>query len=286
MGRRFCFRLPDRRWYNAPNGARGLEGLGAPLLAERTILMHAASAPILVLWIEGTRRKTPPWAERVARRGFKLARARSGREGLALLSQVYPEVAVINAIAFNSSGRRLSRMLRDQAPQLPQLLLTEKVLPLEALVADVVLTPPFTARKIVNRLRRLLVLAEGRHCLEVGPLRLDLDNRRLYCHGREFDLTPRLTRLLRVLMENAGYVVPRDVLFRKVWQTDYLGDTRTLDVHISWLRRILEEDPRRPQLLRTVRGRGYLLNVYDGNDQPPRVRPCDGTDFDTIPIVE
>jgi len=251
--------------------------------------MNASSPPAvaLVLWLENTRRKTPDWAAAVQRRGFQVLVVRTGREGVEQLAVAYPEVVVINAISFNSSGRRLSRTMRQHAPQLPQLLLTDKPLPPQALAADVVLTPPFTARKIVNRLRRLLALAEGRHCLKVGPLRLDLDNRRLYCNGREHDLTPRLTRLLRVLMEHAGYVVPREVLFRKVWQTEYTGDTRTLDVHISWLRRVLEEDPRHPRWLRTVRGRGYLLDVYDGAAQPPRVRPCDGSDdFDTIPIIE
>ncbi len=244
-------------------------------------------AKALVLWVESTRRRTEPWAQAVARRDFRVLVVRTGREGVEQLSQAYPDITVINALSFNSSGRRLSRLLRQHAPQLPQLLLTDKVLPPSALAADVVLTPPFTARKIVNRLRRLLALAESRRCLEIGPLRLDLDNRRLYLDGREHDLTPRLARLLRVLMENAGYVVPREVLFRKVWQTEYTEDTRTLDVHISWLRRVLESDPRRPRWLRTVRGRGYILDVYEGQDKPPRVRPCDGSDaFDTIPIVE
>jgi DNA-binding response OmpR family regulator len=81
------------------------------------------------------------------------------------------------------------------------------------------------------------------------------------CQGRETHLTPRLVELLQILMQHPGEVIERDGLFRQVWKTEYTRDTRTLDVHISWLRRVLEADPRRPRFLKTIRGVGYRLDV-------------------------
>ena len=97
--------------------------------------------------------------------------------------------------------------------------------------------------------------------MQAGSISLDLERNMVHSKSKETTLTPRLVHLLKVLMERAGEVVARDDLFRKVWKTEYIGDTRTLDVHISWLRRAIEEDPRNPQLLKTIRGVGYRLDV-------------------------
>ena len=97
--------------------------------------------------------------------------------------------------------------------------------------------------------------------IHVGSIRLDLDRKRVRCHGREATLTPRLTHLLKTLMEHPGEALEREYLFRIVWNTEYMGDTRTLDVHISWLRRAIEENPRKPRLLKTIRGVGYRLDA-------------------------
>jgi DNA-binding response OmpR family regulator len=97
--------------------------------------------------------------------------------------------------------------------------------------------------------------------IHVGPLRLDVEQRRVRCLGKNSKLTPRLTSLLQLLMDKHGEVVEREALFKKVWETNYTGDTRTLDVHISWLRRAIELDPLKPKFLKTIRGVGYRLDV-------------------------
>ena len=79
--------------------------------------------------------------------------------------------------------------------------------------------------------------------------------------GRSTKLTPRLVTLLQILMEHHGEVVERESLFKRVWETNYTGDTRTLDVHISWLRRAIELDPLHPKFLKTIRGVGYRLDL-------------------------
>ena len=97
--------------------------------------------------------------------------------------------------------------------------------------------------------------------VEAGPIKLDVERNQVQCEEKEARLTPRLVSLLKILMRHPGEVLEREDLFRKVWNTEYTGDTRTLDVHISWLRRAIEEDPRNPHLLKTIRGVGYRLDI-------------------------
>ena len=120
---------------------------------------------------------------------------------------------------------------------------------------------PFTIRKLVNRIKAL-VPEESNDVIQAGALAIYPELRMVRCNdGDPKRLTPRQFALLKILMEHPGEIIKRDHLFRKVWQTDYVEDTRTLDVHINWLRKKIEEDPRNPQLLKTIRGVGYRLDV-------------------------
>ena len=112
-------------------------------------------------------------------------------------------------------------------------------------LANVVLTLPFTLQKLMNRIRPLLP-AEQKDLLQVGTLQLDPVQRWVRIGNRQTSLTPRLVILLKILMEHPGEVIEREYLFRTVWDTAYTEDTRTLDVHVSWLRRAIEDDPRKP----------------------------------------
>ena len=109
-------------------------------------------------------------------------------------------------------------------------------------------------------MKRLRPLPD-RNWRRIGPLRFSAKQRRVQCWNGEKRLTPKETRLLQVLINRAGSTVSRKYLINHVWETDYLGDTRTLDVHISWLRRAIEKNPLHPRLLLTVRGEGYLLDL-------------------------
>ncbi len=126
---------------------------------------------------------------------------------------------------------------------------------------------PFTIQKLLNRLNPY-VTANKEKILQAGPIRLDLEQRWVYCRGRRARLTPQLFALMEMFMRHAGVVISREELFTKLWETDYLGDTRSLDVHISWLRQAIEKDPRNPVFLRTERGVGYRLQV----EKPTRPR--------------
>lgn len=125
---------------------------------------------------------------------------------------------------------------------------------------DITLTLPFTIQKLINRIKPLLP-GEGKDVLHMGPIWLDLEHKRVRCMNNSGKLTPHLVKLLKLLMDHPGEVIERDALFKHVWETEYTVDTRTLDVHISWLRKIIEVDPRHPRFIITSRGVGYRLDV-------------------------
>jgi len=161
-----------------------------------------------------------------------------------------------------TTGVRICRALRENRRSLPIILIYDegKELSVDDVAANEVLALPFTVRKLNNRIKSLLPL-QSKNCLKAGTIQLDLEQHQVRCQGRKTHLTPRLTHLLAVLMREPGTVVNRDDLFREVWETDFIEDTRTLDVHISWLRKALEKDPRKPKFLKTLRGVGYRLDV-------------------------
>jgi DNA-binding response OmpR family regulator len=131
---------------------------------------------------------------------------------------------------------------------------------LENSCSDQVLRLPFTLQKLLNRLRPYMSINENKK-LECGPIKLDLKERWVHCNGKQTRLTPRLFLLMETLMHHPGEVLQREELFKKIWETDYLGDLRSLDVHISWLRQAVEDDPRNPRYIQTERGIGYRLEI-------------------------
>jgi DNA-binding response OmpR family regulator len=214
-----------------------------------------------ILWIEGRRAESPSFIPSVRKKGYYVDIVPTGTAALERLSGISPDLVVINAASMRTSGKRICRSLRTSIKNLPIILITSTdQSAVEDTNATVVLHLPFTSRKLLNRIVRLLP-GDGNKTLDAGPIHLDLELRRVKCKGREARLTPRLTQILEMLMRRHGEVVQREELFRKVWSTEYTGDTRTLDVHISWLRQAIEQDPRNPEYLKTIRGVGYRLDV-------------------------
>ncbi|MBN2385912.1 MAG: response regulator transcription factor [Anaerolineales bacterium] len=214
-----------------------------------------------LLVVEGKHSDYPAFVPALRRKGFDVEAVSRGNEALKLLAGRNSfQAAVVNAASLRSSGKRICQALHAAAENLPVLLVLDQECEVEKAAADVVLILPFTAQKLVNRIRHVLP-GEGGQSLHVGPIRLDLETRVVRVLGRKTRLTPRLVRLLRSLMENHGAVVERRALFSQVWETDYTDDTRTLDVHVSWLREAIEPNPKKPKFLKTVRGVGYRLDI-------------------------
>lgn len=213
-----------------------------------------------VLIVEGKHADVPSFAADVQKKGLNVVSVSNGGEAVARLVRSGAEVVVINAASMRSTGVRICQAIREKDDRMPIVLIVDSDKEIAKDTADAILMLPFTAQKLVNRIKPLLP-GEGTNVVHAGPIKLDIEQRRVKCLGKNTKLTPRLMSILYMLIQHRGEVVDREELFKKVWETNYTGDTRTLDVHISWLRRAIELDPDRPRLLHTVRGLGYRLDV-------------------------
>jgi DNA-binding response OmpR family regulator len=213
-----------------------------------------------LLVIEGRHAEIPSFANDLQKKGFDVVSAQNGSEAVSKLKQTNPSLVVVNAPSLRSTGIRICLSIRKKDAKVPIILIVENEKPVDTELTDSVLALPFTVQKLVNRIKALMP-GDGENVVSVGPIRLDLENRRVRSLGKNTRLTPRLITLLQILMDKHGEVVEREALFKKVWETNYTGDTRTLDVHISWLRRAIELDPDNPKFLKTIRGVGYRLDV-------------------------
>jgi DNA-binding response OmpR family regulator len=202
--------------------------------------------------------------------------AHNGRDGLALAGEKKPDVVVLDVMMPQMDGWDVCRILRQKST-VPILMLTalgdevDRILGLE-LGADDYLTKPFSSRELIARLKALLRRVElDRHQLAVddrvtvGDLRLEFNTRRAFKGDQELILRQKEFELLSLLLSRPGEVITRAEFFDQVWGTDWLGDTRTLDVHIRWLREKIEADPSQPRLIQTVRGIGYR---FANKEQP------------------
>jgi DNA-binding response OmpR family regulator len=179
-----------------------------------------------------------------------------------------PEVVILDVMLPGLDGLSACRALRTADLDVPVLMLSarsgdlDKIVGLEA-GADDYVTKPFSTGELLARVRALLrrVPATRTTHVESGDLDLDLVGRRVTRAGTEIRLTHKEFNLLAELMRNRGVVLSRDLLLEKVWGYDYLGDSRTVDVHIRWLREKIEDDPSAPVRITTVRGVGYRFEA-------------------------
>ncbi|MBN1231668.1 MAG: response regulator transcription factor [Anaerolineales bacterium] len=214
-----------------------------------------------ILWLEGRWVNHPDFLSVLKNKGLEIDTVYTGKKALFKIDEQTYDLIVIDADSMRTSGVRICSSIKEKSKDLPILFIasSEHYSPVEDQV-NIFLQLPFTARKLINRVIPFLP-NDGNKVLESGPIKLDLERNQVDVNGKMTLLTPRLSHLLQRLIENNGEIVKREELFKEVWRTDYTGDTRTLDVHISWLRQAIEEDPRKPKMLKTIRGKGYRLTV-------------------------
>jgi len=225
-----------------------------------------------ILLVEGKRTDHPSFAAGLTKKGYLVESVPSGAAALSHLESSKPDLVVIDASSMRTNGKRICQSLHQQNTDLPVILVLDKDAdPKDNYDANSVLFLPFTMQKLVNRVKHLLPI-QNNGGLQAGDLILDVEQHRVILKDKQIQLTPRLVVLLKILMEHAGEVINREEMFRKAWETDYTGDTRSLDVHMSWLRQAIEENPRHPEYIKTIRGVGYRLDIDNSGTQPQNRR--------------
>jgi DNA-binding response OmpR family regulator len=219
---------------------------------------------VVILLVEGRRAGPDSLAEALQKTGCRVCVAHTGSATFQWIGENgHPDLIVFDASTLRTSGVRICRRLRRILDNTPILHSRAENAPHDdSLQADVYLKRPFTSRKLLNRLRILLPADKSKEqIIYCGRLTLYPDKRTVEVDGQgEFSLTPKLAQLLEEFMRHPEQLVTRRQLMQNVWQTDYVGDTRTLDVHIRWVREYIETDPGNPKLLQTVRGQGYIFH--------------------------
>jgi two-component system alkaline phosphatase synthesis response regulator PhoP len=203
--------------------------------------------------------------------GFEVATAYDGNEGYAAALKEKLDFIILDLMLPGMDGMDICRQLRQEKVNTPILMLTaksdefDKILGLE-LGADDYITKPFSTREVVARVKAILRRAKteaGRDVkseeIRIGQLRILPEQFEAHFKGEKLELTPKEFELLLYLANHAGKVLSRDQLLNAVWNFDFAGDTRIVDVHISHLREKIEEDSKQPKYIKTVRGFGYKM---------------------------
>jgi len=191
---------------------------------------------------------------------------RSGKKALSELQKNMHDFVIIDATTLGSTGVRICQQIKKQYPNVMLYHILPKDTKNKSQIescADTVIVAPITARKLVNMMQRHQV-AETDDALVCGGFTLHLNAKVLIANDVETSLSPKQFELIKLFFEHPNEIIARDRLMRDVWQTAYTGDTRTLDVHIRWIRNVLEPtSSRKPQYLKTVRGKGYILDIQE-----------------------
>ncbi len=201
--------------------------------------------------------------------GYKVTTASDGQTGLALGRKKNVDLILLDVMLPGLDGLSVCRILRREGTETPIILLTARSGEMDKIVgldsgADDYITKPFSLGELLARVRAALRHKRTRASsgtLEVGDLTIDLVARRVIRHGERLNLSHKEFDLLTELVQNQGAVLSRDLLLTKVWGYDYTGGTRTVDVHIRWLREKIEDDPSHPKHILTVRGIGYRFEA-------------------------
>jgi DNA-binding response OmpR family regulator len=222
---------------------------------------------ILVVEDEPTLRET--LAEALEAEGFQVVAAGDGRSALALFRSERPDLVLLDLMLPELSGIEVTRIIRTES-SVPIVMLTakgsevDKVVGLE-LGADDYVTKPFSLRELSARIRAIFrrgeQFASGQlpPSVDLGTVQVDLAGHRVLRDGAEVPMKPKVFELLAFLLRHPGQAISRDQLLEQVWGYDYAGETRTVDVHVHWLRSVIELDPGNPSIVKTVRGVGYVL---------------------------
>src|SRR3954454_18486768 len=224
-----------------------------------------------ILLVEDEESISEPFSRALAREGFDPVVARTAADALRLAGTMEPELVLLDLMLPDGDGRDVCRELRRRSDTLPIIMLTARGTEMDRIVgleigADDYVVKPFSGPEVIARIRAVLRRSKrdaeeslGRRTF--GDLDIDLDARRVRVDDAEVDLSRKEFDLLAVLAEAAGRVLTRDFLMERVWDENWFGPTKTLDVHVGTLRRKLGDDPAEPRFIHTVRGVGFRFST-------------------------
>lgn len=215
--------------------------------------------PLKVLLVESGSKDSHSLEPDLLERGHQVVVTHSPRKATSMAMADWPDLVVVNACAEVVNVDEICQGLDDTRLDFPRLIVSGDETHNHT-SKDVYLMAPYSPRQLTQRIDKAIGDQNDRF-LRAGDIIVDALKRRLKRRSRIEHLTPKEFKLLHLLMHHAGEVLNRGQIMKEVWETDYLGDTRTLDVHIRWLREKLEDDPSHPQHIVTVRGIGYRFTV-------------------------
>jgi len=201
------------------------------------------------------------------RKGYEVVVVRTLNQAQSRLGSFRPDIVFINVVSFGRSGCKVCEGLHAEIPALPRIVVVAKRCVEDGGKDDERIIHPCTPRALLYRLAKIAKTLTV-HEMRAGPLTFEPGTRGLRRSDQVFVLRPKEAALLTFFMEKAGRVLTRLEIIHAVWGAEYVGDTRTLSVHVRWLREKIEEDPNHPQLLRTVRGVGYRFEASEKPAQP------------------
>jgi DNA-binding response OmpR family regulator len=220
-----------------------------------------------VLFVEDEESISGPFSSALTREGFDPVVCGTLAEARAALAAGLPDLVLLDLMLPDGDGRDLARELRASGSEVPIIMLTARGTELERVVglelgADDYVVKPFSGAEVIARMRAVLrrakpAVSEAPAELAVGPVRVEVGSRRVWLDGAELTLSRKEFDLLVELVSHAGEVVTREDLIARVWDENWFGSTKTLDVHVGWLRGKLADDASAPRLIHTVRGVGF-----------------------------
>lgn len=224
-------------------------------------MINKSSLKAKILWIGKRRSDIPAFSSMLEEKGYPVSVVSTGKAAYKKIASREFDIVIVDAASMRTTGTRICSNIHQQDKELAIILINSpRKVPANEVDADIKLVLPFTIRKLENRIIPLSP-KDGGKIIEAGPIQLDVNHQVVRCLEKEEHITPRMAKLLKMLLEHPGEVLKREDVFRKVWGTDYLEDMRSLDVHINWLRKAIEVESSNPQFIITVRGVGYKLEV-------------------------
>ena len=220
---------------------------------------------IRILFVENDLTTVDLLVPSLERKGYQVTVAHTQRQATSRIRSSCPDLLIVDVASFGSRGYRVSEVLRDRLPGTATILLLPEGHDLAGSGAEAFMTPPFTSRRLLYRVKKLAGSLISRE-IRVGNIALDPDTRTLYRGETAVQLRHKEATLLALFMRNRGKVLSRREIMKEVWETEYLGDTGTINVHVRWLRLKIEDDPAAPRYLRTVRGVGYRFDAPEPSE--------------------